>query len=124
VYPGFVAAPRPRPAFLLNVSNDAWYGDTAGPAQLLNQAQYRSVETGLPMVRAASAGPSGQIDAYGLARVLSTVETSQAFDLVLLKALDESPYTQYGKWVWMIAFVMLIILTAWFSRLEPRHPRR
>ena len=38
VYPGFVAA-APRPALLLNISNDAWYGDTAGPAQLLNQAR-------------------------------------------------------------------------------------
>ena len=124
VYPGFVAAPRPRPAFLLNVSNDAWYGDTAGPAQLLNQAQYRSLETGLPMVRAASAGPSGQIDAYGRARVLSAVEDSQAFDLVLLKSLDESVYTQYGTALWVIAFSLLIAFTAWFSRLEPHSRRR
>ena len=124
VYPRFVAARADAAAFLLNISNDAWYGDTAGPAQLLNQARYRSIETGLPMVRAASAGASGQIDGYGRARVLSTVEDSQAFDLVLLKRLDESVYTQYGQWLWVIAFVALITLTAWFSRLKPRRLRR
>lgn len=124
VYPGFVAAAQPRPAFLLNISNDAWYGDTAGPAQLLNQARYRSLETGLPMVRAASAGASGQIDGYGRARVLSRVEDSQAFDLVLLKGLDESVYLKYGQWVWVIAFLLLITLTAWVSALEPVRSRQ
>jgi len=124
VYPGYVAAPEPRPAFLLNLSNDAWYGETAGPAQLLNQARYRSIETGLPMVRAASAGASGQIDGYGRAQVLSTVEDSQPLDLVLIKSLDESFYTQYSHGPWVIAFLALITLTAWFSRLKPRQPRR
>ena len=124
VYPGFVAAAAPRPDFLLNISNDAWYGDTAGPAQLLNQARYRSLETGLPMVRAASAGASGQIDGYGRATVLSRVEDGQAFDLVLLKGLDESVYLKYGQGVWVIAFLLLVTLTAWVSALEPVRSRR
>lgn len=120
VYPRFIPRRDNRPGFLLNISNDAWFGASAGPAQLLNQAAYRSLEEGLPLVRAASAGASGQIDAYGRTRILSPVEQSQAFDLVLLKGLDESVYAKYGLWAWVIAFLMLIILTASVSRLEPR----
>lgn len=124
VYAGFTASAEPRPEWFLNISNDAWFGDTAGPAQLVNQAAYRSIETGLPMVRAASAGVSGQIDAYGRASVLSGVEDNAAFDLVLTRGLDETAYLKYGKWAWVIAFVLLITLTAFISRLKPRVDRR
>jgi apolipoprotein N-acyltransferase len=119
VYPGYLDARGARPGFLLNISNDSWFGDSAGPAQLLNQARYRSIEAGLPLVRAASAGISGQIDGYGRAALLSTVEQSQAFDLVLLKGLDESIYLKYGITAWGVAFLLLIALTAWKSLLQP-----
>ncbi len=121
VYPRFTPRGADRPAFLLNISNDAWFGASAGPAQLLNQAAYRSLEEGLPLVRAASAGASGQIDAYGRAQVLSTVEGSQAFDLVLIRGLDESVYAKYGLWVWVIAFIGAIVLTAWLPGIQPRN---
>jgi len=124
VYAGFTAAPAPRPEWFLNISNDAWFGDTAGPAQLVNQAGYRAIESGLPMVRAASAGASGQIDAYGRASVLSRVEDDRPLDLVLTRGLDETAYLKYGIWTWVIAFVLLITLTAFISRLKPRVDRR
>lgn len=117
VYPGFAPAGSRRPDFLLNISNDAWFGDSAGPAQLLNQAAYRSIEAGLPMIRAASGGASGQIDGYGRFRILSTVEQSHASDLVIIRGLDESVYAKYQSIIWVIAFLMLIALTAWMARL-------
>ena len=49
----------------LNVTNDAWFGDTPGPYQHFRQAQFRAVEAGLPLARAANNGISGVIDAYG-----------------------------------------------------------
>lgn len=124
VYSSFTAGVRPRPQWLLNISNDAWFGDTAGPAQLLNQAAYRSIEAGLPLVRAASAGASGQIDAYGRASILSRVEENKAFDLVLIRGLDETVYLKYGNWGWVIVLFLLIALTAFISRLKPRVDRR
>jgi apolipoprotein N-acyltransferase len=51
--------------FILNQSNDAWFGRSAGPAQHANIARYRAIETGLPIVRAASNGISGVFDPYG-----------------------------------------------------------
>ena len=50
---------------ILNVTNDAWFGDTPGPYQHFRQAQFRAVEAGLPLARAANNGISGVIDAYG-----------------------------------------------------------
>ena len=49
----------------MNVTNDAWFGDTPGPYQHFRQAQIRAVENGLPLVRAANTGISGVIDARG-----------------------------------------------------------
>jgi len=67
VFPGLTPKSQDGipPQFILNQSNDAWYGRSAGPAQHANIARYRAIETGLPIIRAASNGISGQIDPYG-----------------------------------------------------------
>lgn len=54
-----------QPDFLLNVVNDAWYGDSAGPYQHLTQGIFRSIETGSPLVRATSTGVSGLFSPLG-----------------------------------------------------------
>ncbi len=60
-----VAAAPERPGFLLMITNDAWFGEVSGPYQHLAQARLRSVEQGLPMIRAANTGVSAVIDATG-----------------------------------------------------------
>ena len=54
-----------RPAFIVNVSNDAWFGRTSGPLQHLNQASYRAIEEGLPLLRATPTGVTAVIDRLG-----------------------------------------------------------
>jgi apolipoprotein N-acyltransferase len=54
-----------RPAWILNISNDAWFGAGSGPLQHLNIASYRAIEEGLPIIRATPTGVSAVIDAYG-----------------------------------------------------------
>lgn len=54
-----------RPGLILNVTNDAWFGDTPGPRQHFAQSRLRAVEEGVPLVRAANNGISAVIDPYG-----------------------------------------------------------
>jgi apolipoprotein N-acyltransferase len=66
LYPGFTpATAATRPAWVVNVSNDAWFGRTSGPRQHLNLASYRALETGLPVARATPTGVSAMIDPWG-----------------------------------------------------------
>lgn len=64
IFPDLVAASRDAD-LIVNVTNDAWFGDTPGPYQHFRQAQIRAVETGRPVIRAANNGISGYIDEKG-----------------------------------------------------------
>jgi len=65
IFPGAVTDHQNTAAWLLNLTNDAWYGATSGPHQHLAQSRIRAVEEGLPMIRAAYTGISAVIDPYG-----------------------------------------------------------
>ncbi|MEK1887050.1 MAG: apolipoprotein N-acyltransferase, partial [Phyllobacterium sp.] len=65
IFPAEMAYDGPRADAIVNITNDAWYGDTPGPYQHFRQAQLRAVEQGLPMIRAANNGLSAIIDPYG-----------------------------------------------------------
>ena len=65
LYPEIAGKARPRPDWIVLVSNDAWFGGGIGPAQHYAQNRYRAIETGLPMARVASRGVSGIVDGMG-----------------------------------------------------------
>ena len=65
IFPDLVAVDATSPTVIVNVTNDAWFGDTPGPYQHFRQAQVRSVENAMPLLRAANTGISGIIDSHG-----------------------------------------------------------
>lgn len=69
LFPGFTQTGArlagAAPAFIVNLSNDAWFGSTSGPLQHFNQASYRAIESGIPLIRSTPTGVSGVIDALG-----------------------------------------------------------
>ncbi|VXC88091.1 Apolipoprotein N-acyltransferase [Oceanicaulis sp. 350] len=107
VYSRYSPRQSNRPDWLLNISNDSWYGNSAGPQQLLNQTQYRAIEEGLPLVRVAAAGISGQIDPYG--RLIESIPSSstEVLLITLLEGLGDTPYGVYGNALWVIASLVL-----------------
>ncbi len=111
IFPRFVPRGAARPAFLLNVSNDSWYGDSAGPRQHLNQARYRAIEEGLSMARAASGGSSGLVDPWGRGVDLLPVRVEKTLDIHILEGLGKTLYAKYGDAPWAaVAFILLFVV--------------
>lgn len=69
IFPEFVAAAPARPAWMLNLTNDAWFGASSGPYQHFQMARVRAVEQGIPLVRVANTGITAIVDGYG--RIIS-----------------------------------------------------
>ncbi|WP_310498555.1 apolipoprotein N-acyltransferase [Sandarakinorhabdus sp.] len=95
IFPGAVVDPRNRPAWLANVSNDAWYGPT-GPPQHLAQARLRAIEEGLPIVRSTPTGVSGVIDAAGVVRATIGLGVAGTVTAALPPPLPPTPFARSG----------------------------
>ena len=99
-----------RPAWILNPSNDAWFGATSGPLQHLNLASYRAIEEGLPIVRATPTGVSAVIDAYGrtLPGARLGLGAIGVIDARLPQALAPTPFERFGD----LAFALMLAISA------------
>ncbi|HEX3919393.1 MAG TPA: apolipoprotein N-acyltransferase [Caulobacteraceae bacterium] len=88
-----------RPAWIVNISDDAWFGVTSGPWQHLNLASYRAIEEGLPVIRATPTGISAVIDAYGriVPSKLLGPGVYGAIDSRLPPALSPTIFERYGE---------------------------
>ena len=106
IFPGDAVEPGNRPGWLLNLTNDAWYGSTPGPYQHFLQARVRAVEEGLPLVRAANSGISAIVDAHG--RVLASLDLGRVgiVDGGLPTSLPPTPYGQFGD---LIFFALIVV---------------
>ena len=112
IFTSEVVPPDRRPAWLLNVTNDAWFGKSSGPYQHLAMARMRAIEEGLPLIRSANTGISAVIDPFGRLRASLGLGETGVVDAALPKAL-ESP-TPYARWpratiLSIVAFVLGLI---------------
>ncbi len=101
------AAPE-RPSFLMQVTNDAWFGKAAGPKQHLAQARMRAIEQGLPMARAANTGISAMIDPWGRVTASLALNTEGFVDAPLPKPLPPTLYSRSGDLPLALLFALLL----------------
>lgn len=111
IFPGAIVDETRRPDWLLNVTNDAWYGVTSGPFQHFAIARVRAVEEGLPLLRAANNGITGAIDPYG--RVLSRLDLDAigALDVPLPTALSPTLYSRIGDKGFGILLIIEVVVS-------------
>ncbi len=109
-----------RADWILQITNDAWFGTLTGPWQHLAQAELRAVEQGLPLLRVANTGVTAVIDARG--RIVQSVPFGEAgsMDVAIPGALAAPPYARFGEWP---VLVLLVLLAGLALALRPG-PRR
>jgi apolipoprotein N-acyltransferase len=124
IFSGAVTGPDAageRPRWLLNITNDSWFGDTSGPRQHLAAAQLRAVEEGLPLVRVANTGISAVIDPYGRVERQMGLNQRGIMDSQLPRALERK--TVFGITGQIVPVTLALIGfagLAWFRRYQKK----
>jgi apolipoprotein N-acyltransferase len=108
------------PKWIVNVTNDGWYGDSAGPYQHFAQTRLRAIEEGLPVVRAANTGISGVIDPLG--RVLERADIFQEAAIVTYLPEPFAGARKYSLWLLQAFYpvITLILFCAYFPATKKR----
>jgi apolipoprotein N-acyltransferase len=119
IFPHDLIDPASRPQWIINVTNDGWFGRTSGPYQHLAQVRLRAIEQGLPVVRSANSGISAVVDPYG--RVLQSLPLGQrgVLDSGLPQALPSTFYSNWGDFVLVVTVgiaIVLVVALSWGPR--------
>lgn len=112
IFPGQVVASDNRPSWLVNVTNDAWFGNSSGPRQHLASSRLRSVEEGLPLVRVANTGISAGFDAYGHEVGRIGLNVAGTLEIVLPTALPGTPFARLGLVVPLVLSILALVASA------------
>lgn len=96
IFPGAVIDPSDRPDWLLNVTNDGWFGHSPGPYQHFAIARFRAIEEGLPLARAANTGITAMVDPFGRVTGALPLGTEGALDVFLPAPLPPTLFARTG----------------------------
>jgi apolipoprotein N-acyltransferase len=111
IFPGEAVPKGERPGWILNLTNDAWFGISVGPYQHFQQTRVRAIEEGLPVIRAANSGISGVIDPLG--RVMASLPLGHdgVLDSPLPRSAEITIYARIGDLLFIIAVVGTTIVS-------------
>lgn len=107
IFPGDVVPGNDRPGWIVNLTNDGWFGISTGPYQHLQQARLRAVEEGLPIVRSANTGISAVIDSMGRIVARLDLGIEGVLDSGLPAAGQPTPYVRFRD----IPVIIVVLLT-------------
>ncbi len=109
IFPDAAVPQGERPGWLVNVTNDGWFGISSGPYQHFQQARVLAIAEGLPLVRAANTGISAVIDPVGRVVDKLPLGVEGVLDARLPTAIEPTIYLSYGNY--FLIFVLVISLT-------------
>jgi apolipoprotein N-acyltransferase len=98
---------------LVNISEDAWFGDSLAPHQRRQMAQMRARELSRPMVRSANSGPSLFIDQRGTLLAATAQFEVAALARQVQAHTGDTPFKRYGNWIIGLSFLVLLGWGAW-----------
>ncbi len=116
IFPTEITAGPTRPGLLLIVTNDGWFGNSAGPSQHFHQARVRAVEQGLTVVRSANNGISGVIDPNGRVRVSLALNARGSVDSSIPSAHSTTLYAQFGDGLFLLNAFFFASIALWLKR--------
>jgi apolipoprotein N-acyltransferase len=112
IFPQAVVPPGERPGWLLNLTNDGWFGLSSGPYQHLAHARVRAIEEGLPLVRAANTGISAVVDPLG--RIVAELPLGRegVLDSRLPQSIADPLYSRTGDRAVIVLVAGIMLLSA------------
>jgi len=117
IFPGDAVSPDDRPGWIVNLTNDGWFGISTGPYQHLQQARLRAIEEGLPLVRAANTGISAVIDPLGRIVAQLGLGDEGVLDSRLPAAMPPTVYARVGD---IPTIVIILIAITLVIRQRPK----
>jgi apolipoprotein N-acyltransferase len=118
IFPGAAVPPGERPGWLVNVTNDGWFGISTGPYQHFQQARVLAIAEGLPLVRAANTGISAVIDPVGRVVNALPLGVEGVLDSRLPNAVPPTFFVAFGDYT-LILFLVVSLIMVSRRRLHP-----
>jgi apolipoprotein N-acyltransferase len=110
IFPGAAVPQGERPGWLVNVTNDGWFGISSGPYQHFQQARILAIAEGLPLVRAANTGISAVIDPVGRIVNALPLGAEGVLDARLPTAIEPTFYLSYGNYILILSLVLSLMI--------------
>jgi apolipoprotein N-acyltransferase len=118
IFPGQAVPAGERPGWIVNVTDDAWFGISTGPHQHFQQARMLAVAEGVPLVRAANNGISGVIDPVGRVVKYLPLGAEGVLDAGLPAVLAPTVYDKFGN-AGLILFLLAALMAIGRRRMRP-----
>ena len=118
IYPAKIKKKNQFPDLVINISEDAWFGQSIGPHQHFAKAIYRSIEEGVFIARSANKGISAFVDPNG--RVLKSLNTRESgnIELSFPYFYKSTLFSKYGNKIFFLIILLYIFLTLIFKKLK------
>lgn len=118
IFPRDIRRAPKRPDWILQATNDGWFGQFAGPQQHLVQARFRAIEMGLPVLRAANTGVTAAIDSTGRVVAHLPLGTAGKLDVRIPPARSETLFARFGQGP--LVFILILFIASFVLPLRAK----